>query len=407
MDMTKQLNSIQDRIDAIDALRGFALAGIVIVHMVEQFFAGPPPQTLIDTMMPGLGDQIIAGFIAVLLQGKFFALFSILFGLSFFIQMDGAANKGFNFTGRFIWRIILLGIIGYIHSLFYRGDILTIYAVVGLLLVLFHRMPEKGLVICAAILFLGLGRYIVFILNGDDPILMNAVPSGESQENLDYYQALKSGSIWEVFRWNGFYGLLTKLEFQFSIYNRGYLTLAYFLIGLWLGKIRIFQQLEEKKQAIRKALFWFLGSMFLAGGFTGFMFSRAGDLSKGFENWWGILGLTGADLVNVSLTGIIFCGFILLYLKPSPQRFLNRFTAYGRTALTNYLAQSVIGTFIFFGWGLGLIGEMRNIYSLLLAFFMIIFQMAISTWWLNNFRFGPLEWLWRSATYLKWQPITK
>ncbi len=406
--MATQLAPTQNRIDVIDAFRGFALAGIVIVHMVEQFFAGPQPEALTKAMYQGIPDQIVSGFLGLLLQGKFFALFSMLFGLSFYIQMDRAAQKGVDFRGRFLWRILLLLVIGYLHSLFYRGDILTIYALLGFILVFFYHIPEKGLLVFATVLFLGLGRYIVFAINGDSPLfLVESVMDNESETTLAYYHTLKHGSIWEVFQWNGFYGHQTKMEFQFGVFNRGYLTLGFFLVGLWMGKVRLFHNLEENKVKIRNALLIFLGGFFVSGIFTGLMFSMAGDLSNGFNNWWAMFGLTGGDLVNICLTGMILCGFLLLYLKPGPQRFFNRLTAYGRTALTNYFAQSVIGTFIFFGWGIGYLGELRNIYTILIAIVVLVVQIIFSSWWLKQFKYGPLEWWWRSATYGKWQPLVR
>ena len=123
-----------NRINSIDALRGFALAGVVLVHMVEQYIAGPAPEGFLEGLN-GIPDQIVQGFIQLFLTGKVFALFSILFGLSFTIQMQSAEKKGVKFGGRFLWRAVLLFIIGYFHQLFYRGDILTIYAVLALSLI--------------------------------------------------------------------------------------------------------------------------------------------------------------------------------------------------------------------------------------------------------------------------------
>ena len=104
------------RINSIDALRGFALGGVVLVHMVEQYIAGPTPEGFMEGVN-GLPDQIVQGLLQFFFSGKFFALFSILFGLSFTIQMQSAEKKKINFGGRFIWRAALLFIIGYILSL--------------------------------------------------------------------------------------------------------------------------------------------------------------------------------------------------------------------------------------------------------------------------------------------------
>ena len=88
-------------------------------------------------------------------------------------------------------------------------------------------------------------------------------------------------------------------------------------------------------------------------------------------------------------------------------KILSKFAPYGRMALTNYVFQSIIFTFILFGWGLGLIGELRQVYTFLIALVFIALQMLLSKWWLKHFKYGPLEWLWRSGTYFKWQPLRR
>ncbi len=131
-----------NRIVIIDALRGFALAGVALVHMTEQYIASAPTDNLME-VTNGTFDNILSGIIGFFIMGKFFALFSILFGLSFFIQMESAANRGQNFAGRFLWRVFLLFMIGYIHQIFYKGDILTIYALLAPFLIPFYKINNK------------------------------------------------------------------------------------------------------------------------------------------------------------------------------------------------------------------------------------------------------------------------
>ena len=133
----------RDRIAIIDAFRGFALAGIVLVHFVEQFIGGPIPEEETSQMLQGVPDYIVLVILQLFLSGKFFALFSILFGLSFYIQMSRTAAKGKKYKLRFLWRLAILMMIGLVHSLFYRGDILTIYAFIGLFLPFFHDVSNK------------------------------------------------------------------------------------------------------------------------------------------------------------------------------------------------------------------------------------------------------------------------
>ncbi|QBA64204.1 hypothetical protein [Muriicola soli] len=141
------------RIDIIDALRGISLAGIVIVHMVENYLASLPPEGAMEAAHQGTFDYVIDGIILLLLRGKFFALFSFLFGLSFFIQMKNADLKGRDYQLRFLWRLALLLLLGYFHSLFYRGDILTIYALLGVFLVPFYRLKKQWILGFSVLIF--------------------------------------------------------------------------------------------------------------------------------------------------------------------------------------------------------------------------------------------------------------
>jgi uncharacterized protein len=120
-----------------------------------------------------------------------------------------------------------------------------------------------------------------------------------------------------------------------------------------------------------------------------------------------MLGLSAVDLANLAMTVIILAGFVLLYKSPRMQRFLDRFAPYGRMALTNYVMQSLLGTFIFYGWGLGLVGRVSNTYAFLMAIGIIIVQMGISSWWLRHYYYGPLEWIWRSLTHFRYYPMKR
>lgn len=132
----------QERIEVIDVLRGFTLLGIILVHFTEQYYAGQPPKVHENYGAHNLADMIVLGFIGIFISGKFFMIFSFLFGMSFFIQLDKSDDSP-AFLFRFAWRLIVLFIIGLVHHLHYRGDILTIYAVLGFGLLLCHKLPDK------------------------------------------------------------------------------------------------------------------------------------------------------------------------------------------------------------------------------------------------------------------------
>ncbi|WP_041616308.1 hypothetical protein [Spirosoma linguale] len=144
------LNAHSDRISVVDALRGFALVGIIVAHCAGQYLAGPAPVDYNIIFSPI--DKFVGGLSATLTFGKFFTIFSFLFGLSFAIQMDNAARAGRPFVGRILWRLVILFVIGFIHSLFYSGDILRIYAILGLFLVFFRKANSRVLLILSLIL---------------------------------------------------------------------------------------------------------------------------------------------------------------------------------------------------------------------------------------------------------------
>ncbi|MEM9361525.1 MAG: DUF418 domain-containing protein [Bacteroidota bacterium] len=396
----------QKRIEIIDALRGFSLAGIVIVHMVENYIGAPSPSTFNEAVLQGIGDNIIDGFIGFLLRGKFFALFSFLFGLSFFIQMDNANKRGKYFGGRFLWRLILLLIIGYIHSLFYGGDILTIYAILGIVLIPFYKINNKWVLGLTFLLFLGVGRYIVFYFTQGGNVFPGMDFSPDSQDVKNYFSILKDGTLLDVFSYNGYQGHINKANFQLGVFGRGYITLGFFFLGLLVGRMGFFEKYQIMRKLIKRTWIWSLVLFLVSGGLMGLTFGSMGE-NVTFDKWIAMLGLTAFDLNNLAMTFILLSVFIIIYKTTRGQKWLSKFAPYGRMALTNYFFQSIIGTFLLFGWGMGYLGELRNIYTFAIAIAIIVLQMVISSWWLKNFRYGPLEWLWRSATFLKIFPMKR
>ncbi len=391
------------RIIIIDALRGFSLAGVALVHMMERYVAGPRPQILEG--LDSTPDMVVGGIIGFLCSGKFFSLFSILFGLSFFIQMDSAAKRGNDFSMRFLWRGILLFGIGYVHQLFYRGDILTIYALLVPLLIPFHKVSAKWLLGIAAVIFLGLPRFISFAVFGNEALF--GLPDGfDNPLETAYAELLLSGPFSELAVQNAVYGMKAKMNFQLLYFGRFYYTFGYFLIGLWLGKIGLFRQLPHYLPMLKKVLKWSAIACLPIFGLIAGTFATAPQ-PVDFSSWQHIIAFNFMDWLNIAMTAIIGCLFIIGYQKEKWEKRLLFFAPYGRMALTNYVLQSIIGGFLLFGWGLGLITELRAIYLFFLALVMIVLQTLFSKYWLENFKYGPLEWLWRCGTYLKWQPFLK
>ncbi len=394
------------RIDIIDALRGFSLAGIVIVHMVENYVAAPVPEVAVEAAHQGIFDYVIDGIVVILLRGKFFALFSFLFGLSFYIQMNNAHFKGLDYRYRFLWRMILLLIIGYFHSLFYRGDILTIYAILGVFLLFFYKLRSPWILATIALLFLGAGRFITFPFTHGESIFSMGELTFENPLMIQYYHILSEGSIWEVFHTNAWEGHVMKLDFQLGVFSRAYLTFGFFLLGFYTGRIEFFKNFKARVKLTTDLLWASLSIFGIAVVIMVAAFAQIGPEPK-FDNWYAMIGLTCYDLVNIAITIALLCLFVILYRKEKWRKRLDVFKAYGRTALSNYVLQSVIGTFFFYKWGLGYIGTLSNTYSFIAALLLIVFQIGISIWWMKRFYYGPLEWIWRSCTYFKVYPFRR
>lgn len=394
------------RIHSIDAFRGFALAGIAIAHMVEQYYGTLPPPGLFDNIAASGFDIAVGAFMEICVRGKFFALFSFLFGVSFFIQMDNAARKGINFRARFLWRLALLFVIGYAHALFYRGDILTIYAVIGVALVFFFHVRTEICLGIAVVVFLGLPRFLLFGINGGDLLFASGNPDPALPANLAYAEALTEGSVVDVWAANAWQGLVGKAEFQLNVFGRAYQTFAYFLIGMCVGRLGLFRDPERHAATLKRLLWIALATMLVFFGVTGYLFSSM-PANSSFDNWRSMFALTAMDIWNLAFATVYLSGFLLLFRHPYGYRFLGQLAPYGRTALSNYVLQTLIGTTLLYNFGFGLIGQLSNADMFGIAAAVIAGQVVLSAAWLRRFRFGPLEWAWRSMTWFRWQQLRR
>src|SRR5437868_4527081 len=199
--MEKLVAIKKDRIEIIDILRGITLLGIIIVHFIEQYYAGQPPDSVKNFGAQNIADSIAQGFSSMFIMGKFFMIFSFLFGMSFFIQLDKSSGSS-SFFLRFAWRLIVLFAIGFLHHLHYRGDILTIYAILGFGLLLCYKLPDKALLIIALLLVfnipsLGMRLYQAFIDGNANPF-----PNSDQKELQLYFNTVKSGTYFSILKAN-------------------------------------------------------------------------------------------------------------------------------------------------------------------------------------------------------------
>lgn len=395
-----------ERLDVVDALRGFSLIGIAIVHMMEQYLGAPPPASIGNYTQHLPPDGVLDAIIFILVRGKFFLLFSFLFGLSFALQMErGEARTGKDFRLRFAWRLVILFAIGLAHHLIYRGDILTIFAMLGFPLLLFYRIPDKWVFLVAIVLMLGVPRVLMYAADVD-PFKAYA-PDWQSNiddpEVLTYWNAAKSGDWVGLAKINLTDGFPMKMNFQFGSVGRAYMTFSWFLLGLLAGRRRFFENLDEHRPLMRKIFKWsiigFFGTIAL-GAAIFIPFGKTMPPSMQF-----VIGNTIGDLNGIALTLFYIAAFMLLFNREKWQHRLHNLAPFGRMALTNYVTQSLIGAAIFFGFGL--LGSIGNTITLPIAIAVIALQIWWSKVWLQHFNYGPLEWLWRSLTWFKWQSFRK
>ncbi len=391
----------KERIEILDVLRGFAIFGILLVTMTG--FSG----SAVADWWTATPDRLATGLVFFLGQGKFFTIFSFLFGLGFALQLLRAEARGTRVFPLYRRRLLALLLIGLLHALFLSfGDILAKYAVVGFLLFFFKWAKPKTLMIFAVIFLL------FHSVNWELAVLREIVrtPSGqETQISQSPAEAREAARIqvearMRVYGQGNFADIMAQRVqdwFNTSVLGWSYpvmVLLALFLLGMYAGRRRLFQDVSVHLPLFRQVWKWGLGlalfvpacSVLLAG-------TKAVPPSLLAPIYFAI-GVPALSFFYVST-------LVLLFQKEAWKRRLAPLAAVGRTALSNYLLQSVVCTTIFYSYGLGLYGQVGPALGLALTALIFALQIPLSMWWLRRFRFGPAEWLWRTLTYGKLQPM--
>jgi uncharacterized protein len=386
---TEFLGSKTARIEIADALRGFALAAIVILHNVEHYdfyyFPKDLPQW-IKAVDSKLWEPVF-----FLFSGKAYALFALLFGFSFFIQFNNQANKGLDFRVRFLWRMTLLLTMGMINSIFYSGDILAFYAILGIILIVVCKWSDKVVLITAIIFLLQPWELtkIVYILFNPDYIPPANI-SGHYFGLADKY--LPGSSFWGLAKGNIWNGRMADITWSWE-QGRLFQTMAIFMMGMLIGRKSLFVSVEKK------AKFWLRVFLFSSIFFAVFFLVK---LNLAFlvvnKALFGSFKLIISSWSNFGLAMMLVSGFVLLYQSKLFHNALRTFAPFGKMSLTNYIVQSMLGSFLYYGYGLALYKHTGTSLSVLIALTVIIIQIALSKWWLNYHVQGPLERLWHKTT---------
>ncbi len=405
------------RITVIDALRGFALLGVVLVHMNQHYsYFSRGPFAAHEPILAGW-NEAASWLIWEVMLGRFINIFAFLFGLSFFIQMDRAAKKGTMFGPCFLWRMAILFAIGIVDTCFYSGDILSIYAVFGVIMLLLNRCKSWMLIAVSVLLLAGAPRWVMI---GYDrltaPPATEQVVSNENRVPRPRPRAERGGrpkpSFLQTAKNNLTSGMEGKLNYQFTRGNRGYITLAIFILGLVVGRTRFFETVHLKRARNWKLLGIFAVVLSLVCWLITLLPDqnmRWMAMGQGGVPSLAALASQGlSDFKLVLSSAVIGMVFVVLYQYRGFKNVLGALAPYGRMGLTNYVSQSVIGALLFamWGWG-GYFGAWQPAEVMLLGLAVYFIQVLISGVWLHFFRYGLLEWAWRSLTYFNWQPFLK
>lgn len=395
------------RIQVVDGLRGFALFGILLIHAKSWFDGGAVPDWVEQINATNAIHTFTKSIVYGLISGKFYTLFSFLFGLSFALMVTRSKLPEPVFLRRFMWRLIILGLIGFIHNLHWRGDILLIYAIVGFALILFRKASFSLILICALFLVVNMPIRIKDIYTHLTETALSKAEGELKKKAFNKrveanYQVFKHGSYLEVARVN-VHDLAVKMRYQrFS--GNVFVTFGFFLLGLYAGRRQLFQLIPQYLPLFRK--------LFLYSGIAIAVLYSLRILMKVLSNpsfliEYNYLYDLLVDSKNAAFTFFYLSGLTLLFYRYTQHFIVSHLASVGKMALTNYVLQSVFGTLVFYGYGLGLMGEIGAAWALSLSIPFFIFQLLMSHWWMSRFRYGPLEWIWRSATLLKLQPMLK
>jgi uncharacterized protein len=394
-----------DRIVVLDVLRGFSLFGIIITHAAMGFLSGRPPKQGFMSFTPL--DENVDQIVRLFFNGKFFTIFSFLFGLSFAIQLANSERKGGSFVGRFAWRLVLLALIALVHCAFYSGDILIIYAVLGFFLIPVRNINTKVLAAVAVVLVLNIPGLILGLARTSNPTppapaaAAQPAPAASLSSPQRQFEIKQSGSLSELVYMNSTESLPGKVDHQVRT-GRGWMTFGLFLLGLCAGRLALFNDTEANRRFFRRLL---LGAGVVALVTT--VIAARYAARPGAADVAATLSTFSFSVQQASLSAVYLCLVTLFFWRQPARGILPQLAPMGRMGLTTYLVQTAFGATLFFGIGFGMLGHLGVAASVAAGIAFFVVQIFASQWYMARFSIGPVEWLWRSLTYFKWQPISR
>ncbi len=388
------MNTQSTRIEVVDSLRGFAIFAIMLLHSIEHFnFYVFPDSTTQPDWLNAL-DTKVWDSLFFLFGGKGYAIFSLLFGFTFSLMMTKHRSLGNDFGYRFLWRLLLLVGFAFVNGALFPGEVLLMYALVGLVLFFVRNLKLQSLLVIALVLLSQPIEWYHYIRHAADSLYqIPEISSGHYWGKLK--DAQMGDSFFETVKANTLYGHKVALIWATEV-GRLVQTAGLFVVGYILGNTKRFHDTPQN------AKFWLRMLLISAVLFIPFylLASNAGKLFllKAEQ-------LTLKRVVemyrNLAFTFVLVSSFVLLYRRNWFRSLVGGLKYPGRMSLTAYVMQSLIGGFVFFGYGLGIGPSVRHTVSLGIGIVLYAIQFYFCKWWITKYGQGPLEKLWHKLTWIK------
>ena len=390
-----------DRITVMDILRGAALFGILLMNI--EAFTGPLDLSFtgVDPHWHGI-DYLADALVYVLVQGKFFLLFSLLFGAGFAVMAQRAQGAGRDFTPIYLRRSVALLLIGACHALLvWSGDILLVYALLSFLLLGTRRWPVSMLPAMGALVYaFAVGLSLLFALlvwaaaRGGSP-LDSAGSMRVAQEVIEAQRLADGQGSWAQANVQRLADLRHMVG---GILITGPEIFGMFLIGAWFARSGALAD-PARFASLYARLRWIampVGVVLMLASAAWHPYLAPGEFTV----------RTGLSYAMAAVASLLMALGYLGWIVQA-RHALGWLAAPGRMALTHYLLQSLLCTWLFFGYGLGFFEQLPRAWQLVFSVALFALQVGISHLWLARFRYGPMEWLWRAMTYLRWPPLRR
>lgn len=379
------------RIEVIDALRGFAVMAILLVHSLEHFIFPVYPTDSPEWL--NILDNGTLNVVFSLFAGKSYAIFALLFGFTFYIQCHNQEKKGKDFGYRFLWRLVLLVGFATINAAFFpAGDVLLLFSIVGIVLFLVRKWSDKAILITAIFFLLQPIEWYHYLMSLFDPsyTLPDLGVNAMYQEVAEY---TKAGNFWNFIAGNVTLGQKASLFWAIGA-GRFLQTAGLFLMGLYIGRKELFVTTDSHLRFWIKTLIVATICFAPLYSLKELIMQSESDIVKqtvgtAFDMWQ-----------KFAFTFVLVASFVILYQKEKFRKAVTNLRFYGKMSLTNYISQSIMGAIIYFPFGFYLAPYCGYTVSLIIGIVLFLLQVRFCKWWLSKHKQGPLESVWHKWTWL-------